>query len=48
MRTLAMDQEFARRQAQRASEVVAAMTWERQKETYYDVIDRMVARRRGD
>jgi len=45
MRALAVDEERARRQAQRASEVVAEMTWDRQREVYYGVIDRMVARR---
>jgi glycosyltransferase involved in cell wall biosynthesis len=45
MRALAMDEERARRQAQRASEVVATMTWDHQKEIYYGVVDRLVARR---
>lgn len=45
MRALATDEDRARRQALRASEVVAAMTWDRQKEIYYGVIDRMVAGR---
>jgi glycosyltransferase involved in cell wall biosynthesis len=44
MRTLVADQELARRQAQRASEIVAAMSWDRQKLTYFEVIDRMVER----
>ena len=48
MRTLAADQERARRQAQRAAEVVATMTWDHQKLTYFDVIDRMVTRRHGN
>ena len=47
MRTLALDPDLCRRQAQRASEVVSGMTWDRQRETYYEVVDRMVARRRG-
>jgi glycosyltransferase involved in cell wall biosynthesis len=47
MRRLATDAEFARRQAQRASEVVATMAWDRQKLTYFEVIDRMVAKRAG-
>lgn len=46
MRTLATDQELARRQAQRASEVVAELSWDRQKLAYFEVIDRMTARRR--
>jgi glycosyltransferase involved in cell wall biosynthesis len=46
MRTLAGDEDRARRQAQRASEVVAGMAWERQKQAYYAVIDRMVECRR--
>jgi glycosyltransferase involved in cell wall biosynthesis len=46
MRTLATDHELARRRAERASEVVAAMSWDRQKLAYFEVIDRMVARRR--
>lgn len=45
MRTLVADQDLARSRAQRASEVVAAMSWDRQKLTYFEVIDRMVARR---
>jgi glycosyltransferase involved in cell wall biosynthesis len=48
MRTLATDQDRARRQAQRAADVVATMTWDHQKLTYFDVIDRMVARRAAD
>jgi glycosyltransferase involved in cell wall biosynthesis len=44
MRTLVADQDLARRRAERASEVVAQMSWERQKLTYFEVIDRMVAR----
>jgi glycosyltransferase involved in cell wall biosynthesis len=46
MRTLVGDPDRARRQAERASEVMATMTWERQKLAYFEVIDRMVARRR--
>ncbi|MBX6749075.1 MAG: glycosyltransferase [Micromonosporaceae bacterium] len=45
MRTLVADPELARRQAQRASEVVAGMSWDQQKLAYFEVIDRMVARR---
>jgi glycosyltransferase involved in cell wall biosynthesis len=44
MRTLATDHERARRQALRASEVVAGMAWDQQKLAYFEVIDRMVAR----
>ena len=44
MRTLVADQELARRRAQRASEVVAEMAWERQKLVYFEVIDRMTSR----
>jgi glycosyltransferase involved in cell wall biosynthesis len=47
MRTLATDHELARRRAERASEVVATMSWERQKLAYFEVIDRMVNRRRS-
>jgi glycosyltransferase involved in cell wall biosynthesis len=46
MRTLVADEAKAARQAQRASEVVASMTWDQQKTVYFQVIDRMVARRR--
>ena len=46
MRALVTDPERARRQAERASEVMATMTWDRQKLAYFAVIDRMVARSR--
>ena len=46
MRTLVGDPDRARRQAERASEVMATMTWDRQKLAYFEVIDRMVAPRR--
>jgi glycosyltransferase involved in cell wall biosynthesis len=46
MRTLVADPDRARRQAERASEVMARMTWDHQKVAYFEVIDRMVARRR--
>ena len=46
MRRLALDPELARQQAERASAVVAEYSWDRQKLTYFDVIDRMLARRR--
>jgi glycosyltransferase involved in cell wall biosynthesis len=46
MRTLVAEPELARRRAERASEVMAQMTWDHQKLTYFEVIDRMVARRR--
>ena len=45
MRTLVGDQDLARRRAQRASEIVAQMAWDRQKLAYFEVIDRMVAGR---
>jgi glycosyltransferase involved in cell wall biosynthesis len=44
MRTLVADQDLARRRAQRASEIVEGMSWDRQKVTYFEVIDRMVGR----
>ena len=47
MRTLIRDPERARLQAERASKVMATMSWEQQKHTYFEVIDRMVARRAG-
>ncbi len=46
MRGLALDPERARRQAERASAVVAEYSWDRQKLIYFDVIDRMLARHR--
>jgi glycosyltransferase involved in cell wall biosynthesis len=46
MRTLATDKDRARRQAQRATEVVRQLAWDQQKLAYFEVIDRMVARRR--
>jgi glycosyltransferase involved in cell wall biosynthesis len=47
MRTLVADPARARRQAQLAQRTMANMTWRSQKLVYFDVIDRMVARRRG-
>lgn len=47
MRRLIDDRELARRQAERASEVVATMSWDHQKMTYFEVIDRMTADRRA-
>ena len=44
---LARDPERARKQAARAGEVMTALSWSRQRETYYEVIDRLAARRRG-
>ena len=46
MRSLVGDPERARRQAERASEVMAEMTWDQQKLAYFAVIDRMAARSR--
>jgi len=46
MRTLVAEPDRARRQAERASEGMARMTWDHQKLVYFEVIDRMVARRR--
>ena len=46
MRALVNDPERCRRQAQRASEVVATMAWERQKHAYFEVMDRMAGQRR--
>jgi glycosyltransferase involved in cell wall biosynthesis len=45
MRTLALDPERAARQARRASEVVAGYSWDQQKLSYFEVIDRLLARR---
>jgi glycosyltransferase involved in cell wall biosynthesis len=47
MLALARDPERARKQAERATEVMAELAWARQKEIYLGVVDRMVARRRG-
>lgn len=44
---LARDPERARKQAARAGEVMTALSWSRQREAYFEVIDRLVARRRG-
>lgn len=41
------DPEKARAQAERAREVMQGRTWRYQRQHYYDVIDRMAARRRG-
>ena len=46
MRTLVADKDRARRQAERASAVVAELSWDQQKLVYFEVIDRMVANRR--
>jgi glycosyltransferase involved in cell wall biosynthesis len=45
MRALLADPARARRQAERASDVMATMTWDEQKLVYYQVIDRMAERR---
>jgi glycosyltransferase involved in cell wall biosynthesis len=47
MLRLIHDPEKARVQAERAREVMVGRTWRHQKQHYYDVIDRMAARRRG-
>jgi glycosyltransferase involved in cell wall biosynthesis len=46
MRTLVADQALARRQAERASAVIAELSWDQQRIAYFEVIDRMVARGR--
>jgi glycosyltransferase involved in cell wall biosynthesis len=46
MRTLALDPDRARRQAERAGEVVASYAWDRQKLDYFEVIDRLLSLRR--
>jgi hypothetical protein len=46
MRALALDPQQARKQAERAAEVVAAYAWDRQKLDYFAVIDRLLSRRR--
>ncbi len=49
MRSLALDPDRARRQAERASAVITEYSWDRQKLVYFDVVDRMLAgRRRAD
>jgi glycosyltransferase involved in cell wall biosynthesis len=47
MLRLIRDPEKARAQADRAREVMQGRTWRCQRQHYYDVIDRMAARRRG-
>jgi len=47
MTSLAQDPERARKQAVRAGEVMSTLSWQRQRETYYEVVDRVAARRRG-
>jgi glycosyltransferase involved in cell wall biosynthesis len=47
MLRLIRDPEKARAQADRAHEVMRGRTWRDQRQHYYDVIDRMAARRRG-
>jgi glycosyltransferase involved in cell wall biosynthesis len=46
MLALALDPERARKQAERATEVMADLAWTRQKEIYLGVVDRMVRPRR--
>lgn len=46
MRELALDPDRARRQAERASAVVAKYSWEQEKLRYFDVIDRLLSGRR--
>ena len=46
MRALAADPDLARRQAERASDVIADLSWNQQRLVYFEVIDRMAARRR--
>lgn len=47
MLTLARDPDRARKQAERAGEVMSTLRWSRQREVYLGVVDRMAARRRG-
>jgi hypothetical protein len=47
MTSLARDPERARKQAARAGEVMSTLSWQRQRETYFEVIDRLAARGRG-
>lgn len=47
MLALARDPEQARKQAERASEVMQTLSWRHQREIYFKVIDRVVARRGG-
>jgi glycosyltransferase involved in cell wall biosynthesis len=47
MLTLIRDPDKARRQADRAREVMTGRTWKHQREHYFDLIDRMAALRRG-
>jgi glycosyltransferase involved in cell wall biosynthesis len=47
MLRLIRNPEKARVQAERAREVMVGKTWRHQRQHYYDVIDRMAARRRG-
>ncbi len=46
MLTMIRDPEKARLQAERAREIMVGRTWRHQRQHYYDVIDRMAARRR--
>jgi glycosyltransferase involved in cell wall biosynthesis len=47
MLDLARNPEKARAQADRATEVMGELGWDAQKRTYFEVVDRLVARRRG-
>lgn len=47
MLRLTHNPEKARLQAERAREIMVGRTWRHQRQHYYDVIDRMAARRRG-
>jgi glycosyltransferase involved in cell wall biosynthesis len=47
MLDLARNPEKAHAQADRATEVMAELGWDAQKRAYFDVVDRLVARRRG-
>jgi len=47
MLDLARNPEKARAQAARATEVMRGLRWDAQKQVYFDVVDRVAARRRG-
>jgi glycosyltransferase involved in cell wall biosynthesis len=47
MLALVRDPQRAREQAIKASELMRHLTWARQRQIYFDVIDRLAARRRG-
>jgi len=47
MLALARDPEQARKQAERAGEVMRTLSWRNQREIYFGVVDRLVAGRRG-